>query len=65
MDKVKAAIRVADAFLVLLAEIDAARELGEEVPEWLSAAEDAALGREDEARVLVGELNDLPGRQRV
>lgn len=65
MDRVKAAIRVADAFLVLLDEIDAARELGEEVPEWLSAAKDIALRQKDEARVLVGELNDLPGRQRV
>jgi hypothetical protein len=65
MDRVKAAIRVADAFLVLLAEISAARELGEEVPEWLSAAEDAALVHGYEASVLVGEVNDLPSRQRV
>ncbi len=65
MDKVKAAIRVADAFLVLLAEINAARRLGEDIPEWLSAAKDVAMGHADEARVLVGELNDLTGRQRV
>jgi hypothetical protein len=65
MDKVKAAIRVADAFLVLLDEIDAARELGDEIPEWLSAAEDAALGHADEARVLIGDWKDLPGGRRV
>jgi hypothetical protein len=65
MDKVKAAIRVADAFLVLLAEIDAARRLGDEVPEWLSTAADVARVHLDEARVLVGELNDVPDRQRA
>lgn len=65
MDKVKAAIRVADAFRVLLDEIDAARELREEIPEWLSTAADVARVHLDEARVLVGELDDLPDGQRV